>query len=114
MKDRATSIAKVLAGRCKINYTRAAVSKGAIPEGVSAKTLTEPLGYVMEAKIAAVTNPVDGKCQVTVQINSSDVETGFYAMGIAPVINADNNLVTAHRIGWIMVMILPFKTIFLL
>lgn len=75
-------IAKVLAGRCKMNYTRAAVGEGAIPEGVSPKELTEPPGYVMEAKIAAVTNPVDGECQVTVQINSSDVERGFYAMGI--------------------------------
>lgn len=75
-------IAKVLAGRCKMNYTRAAVGQGIIPEGVSPKTLTEPPDYVMEAKIAEVTNPVDGECQVTVQINSSDVETGFYAMGI--------------------------------
>jgi len=75
-------IAKVLAGRCKMNYTRAAVGQGAIPEGISPKSLTEPPDYVMEAKIAAVTNPVDGECQVTVQINSDDVEKGFYAMGI--------------------------------
>lgn len=75
-------IAKVLAGRCMMNYTRAAVGQGAIPEDVSPKALTEPPDYVMDAKIAAVTNPVDGECQVTVQINSSDVETGFYAMGI--------------------------------
>lgn len=75
-------IAKVLAGRCKMNYTRAAVGQGTIPADISPKTLTEPPDYVMDAKIAAVTNPVDGECQVTVQINSSDVETGFYAMGI--------------------------------
>lgn len=75
-------IAKVLAGRCKMNYTRAAVGQGTIPEDISPKSLTEPPDYVMDAKIAAITNPVDGECQVTVQINSSDVETGFYAMGI--------------------------------
>lgn len=75
-------IAKVLAGRCLMHYTRAAVGQGIIPEGVSPKSLTEPPDYVMEAKIAAITNPVDGECQVTVQINSDDVETGFYAMGI--------------------------------
>lgn len=75
-------IAKVLAGRCKMNYTRAAVGQGIIPEDVSPKSLTEPPDYVMDAKIAAVTNPVDGECQVTVQIKSDDVETGFYAMGI--------------------------------
>jgi len=75
-------IAKVLAGRCKMRYTRAAVGKGTIPEGVSPKSLTEPPDYVMDAQIAAVTNPIDGECQVTVQLNSSNVETGFYAMGI--------------------------------
>lgn len=75
-------IAKILAGRCKMHYTRAAVGEGTIPEGVSPKELTEPPDYVMEAKIAAVTNPLDGECQVTVQINSSDVARGFYAMGI--------------------------------
>lgn len=75
-------IAKVLAGRCKMNYTRAAVGQGAIAEGISPKTLTEPPGYVMDAMIAAVTNPVNGECQITVQINSSRVEHGFYCTGI--------------------------------
>lgn len=75
-------IAKVLAGRCKMHYTRAAVGKGEIPEGESPKTMREPAEYVMDAKISAITNPVDGECQVTVQINSSDVEQGFYATGI--------------------------------
>lgn len=75
-------IGKVLAGRCKMHYTRAAVGKGEIPEGQSPKTMTEPADYVMDAKIAAVTNPVNGECQVTVQINSSDVEHGFYCTGI--------------------------------
>lgn len=75
-------IAKVLAGRCQMHYTRAAVGKGTIPEGMSPKTMTEPAGYVMDAKIAAVGNPVDGECQVSVQINSNDVETGFHATGV--------------------------------
>ena len=75
-------IAKVLAGRCQMHYTRAAVGKGEIPEGESPKTMREHAEYVMDAKISAITNPVDGECQVTVQINSSDVEQGFYATGI--------------------------------
>ena len=36
----------------------------------------------MDAMIAAVTNPVDGECQVTVQIKSDNVETGFYLTNI--------------------------------
>lgn len=75
-------IAKVLAGRCQMHYTRAAVGKGEIPEGETPKTMTEPADYVMDAMISAVTNPVNGECQVTIQINSSDVEHGFYATGI--------------------------------
>lgn len=75
-------IGKVLAGQCTMNYTRAAVGKGTIGDDESPKTMTEPAGYVMNAKISAVTNPVNGECQVTVQINSSDVGSGFYATGI--------------------------------
>ncbi len=75
-------IGKVLAGRCSMRYTRAAVGKGQIPGGETPKTMTEPADYVMDAKISSVTNQVNGECQITVQINSSDVETGFYATGI--------------------------------
>lgn len=77
-----TLISKVLAGRCKMHYSRAALGKGHIPEGVSPKELTEPPEYVMDAMIAAITNPVNGECQVTVQVNSSDVEHGFYCTGV--------------------------------
>lgn len=75
-------IAKVLAGRCKMRYTRVAAGKGYIPEGETPKTMPEPAEYVMDAKIASISNPVDGECQVTIQINSADVETGFYCTGL--------------------------------
>lgn len=75
-------IGKVLAGRCGMRYTRVAAGKGEIPEGETPKTMTAPAGYVMDAVISAVTNPVDGECQVTVQINSAQVETGFYCTGL--------------------------------
>lgn len=71
-------IAKVLAGRCQMHYTRVAAGKGAIPDGLTPKELTEPPEYVMDAIISAVTNPVDGECQVSVQINSANVKEGFY------------------------------------
>ncbi len=74
-------IGKVLAGRCKMRYTRAAVGKGAIPEGESPKTVLEPPDYVMDAQIANVTNPVNGECQVSLQISSADVEHGFMVTG---------------------------------
>lgn len=75
-------IGKVLAGRCRMHYTRVAAGKGAIPEGQTPKTVTEPPDYVMDAMISSVTNPVDGECQVSVQLNSADVENGFYVTGL--------------------------------
>ena len=75
-------IGKVLAGRCKMKYTRAAVGSGFLEEGESPKTMDGPAGYVMDAVIAAVTNPVDGECMVTVQVNSSGVETGFFCTSV--------------------------------
>lgn len=35
-------IAKVLAGRCAMKYTRVAVGKGNIPDDKTPKTMTEP------------------------------------------------------------------------
>lgn len=75
-------IAKVLSGSCQMKYTKAAVGSGNIPDGKTPKTMTEPAGYVMDAKISSITTPIDGECQVTVQINSDDVEEGFFATGI--------------------------------
>ena len=71
-------IAKVLAGRCRMHYTRVAAGKGELSEDLTPKTLTEPPEYVMDAMISSVTNPIDGECQVSVQINSANVENGFY------------------------------------
>ena len=75
-------IAKVLAGRCSMHYTRVAAGKGYIPEDETPKTVDVPPDYVMDAMISAVSNPVDGECQVSIQLNSSNVETGFYVTGL--------------------------------
>lgn len=75
-------IGKVLAGRCSMRYVRAAVGSGKIPEGKTPKTMTDSAGYVMDAQISGVSNPVDGECQVTVQIKSDNVASGFYATNI--------------------------------
>lgn len=75
-------IGKVLAGRCQMRYTRAAVGKGSIPDGKTPKTMDCPPEYVMDAKIASVSNPIDGECQVTLQVRSDEVENGFYITGI--------------------------------
>ena len=75
-------IGKVLAGRCRMHYTRVAVGKGTISEGMTPKTIDEPPDYVMDAMISSITNPVDGECQVSIQLNSADVESGFYVKNL--------------------------------
>lgn len=75
-------LAKVLAGRCTIKYTKAVVGSGYVPDDMTPKTMTGPADYVMDARIVAVTNPVDGECQVTIQVKSDDVAIGFYATNI--------------------------------
>lgn len=71
-------LGKVLAGKCQMHYTRAAVGCGKIPDGETPKTMQNPADYVMDAMISAVSTPSNGECQVTVQINSSGVNTGFF------------------------------------
>lgn len=75
-------IAKVLAGKCKMQYTKAKVGKGNLELSENPKDQTNVKDYVMDAQIAAITNPSNGECQVTIQINSANVENGFYATGI--------------------------------
>ena len=75
-------ISKVLAGRCKMKYTRAAVGKGVLPNGKSPKIMTEAMDFVMSANIASISNPVNGECQVSVQIKSDDVREGFYTTNV--------------------------------
>lgn len=72
-------MAKVIAGKCQMHYTRAAVGSGKIPAGKTPESMTEPADYVMDALISSVSVPVDGQCQVTLQINSSDVDADFLA-----------------------------------
>ncbi len=75
-------IAKVLAGRCEMKYTRATVGKGRIPDDKTPATMTGSAEYVMDAKISGVSNPVKGECQVTVQLKSDDVQEDFRATNV--------------------------------
>lgn len=75
-------LAKVLAGKCTMKYTKAKIGSGTIQEEQDPRTMTEVAGYVMDGQLSGVTTPVDGECQVTVQINSNNVSEGFYCTGI--------------------------------
>ena len=75
-------IGKVLAGRCTLKYTKATVGKGNIPDDKTPKTMEGSAEYVMDVPISGITNPVDGECQVSVQISSANVTTGFYCTNV--------------------------------
>ncbi len=77
-----TLLAKVLAGRCELRYTRVAAGSGSLTSSQDPRTMTQPAGYQMDAVIAGVSNPVDGECQVTVQIDSDNVASAFYLTGL--------------------------------
>ena len=78
-------LGKVMAGRCQMHYTRAAVGKGTIPEGETPKNHAGTCGLCDGRENFGGHEPGGRECQwkcSAVQINSSDVEQGFYATGI--------------------------------
>lgn len=70
-------IAKALSGNHGLEYTRAAVGKGTLPDGVAPGEMTASSDYVANAKILGITNPASGQYQVTVQLSSADVDEAF-------------------------------------
>ena len=81
-KGAAPLIAKVLAGKCPMRYTKATVGSGHIPDGTNPEDMLEVAGYVMDALILSATNPENGECHVVVQINSDSVTEGFDLTGV--------------------------------
>ena len=77
-----TLIAKVLAGRCTLKLYPGCGRQGRYPGRSTPKTMTGPADYVMDVPISGVTNPVDGECQVSVQVSSTNVQTGFYCTNV--------------------------------
>ena len=75
-------IAKVMAGQCLMTYTKAAVGQGYLMENTQPKDMTAPAGYVMDVPISSASNPSDGECQVSIQIDSADVATEFDCTGV--------------------------------
>lgn len=69
-------LTKLLAAQGELNFTRAAVGTGKIPEGYSAEALTGLTQYKMDAEIASY-GVESEKAYVTCQISSEKVSEGF-------------------------------------
>lgn len=72
-------IAKLMATKTAIKFTRAAVGSGTVPEGMAPKDMTDLAEWQAPGAIADISTPVPGEAQTTFQVFSRDVEVGFLA-----------------------------------
>ena len=72
-------IAKLMASKSEIQFTRAAVGAGTIPEGMSTKDMTDLADWRAEGLISDISTPVPGEAQLVFQVFSRDVPVGFLA-----------------------------------
>lgn len=72
-------IAKLMATKSQIQFTRAAVGAGTIPEGVSPKDMTDLADWRADGMISDISTPVPGEAQLVFQVFSRDVPVGFLA-----------------------------------
>jgi len=77
-----TLIAKLLATKGSLNYTRATVGTGGIPEDKSPEEMEDLTQYMKDGYIAFIGNPDDGEVEVVVQVFSAGVTVGFSATQI--------------------------------
>ena len=72
-------IAKLMARKSEIQFTRAAVGAGTIPEGMSPKDMTDLADWRADGMISDISTPVPGVAQLVFQVFSRDVQVGFLA-----------------------------------
>ena len=72
-------IAKLMARKSEIQFTRAAVGAGTIPEGMSPKDMTDLADWRADGMISDISTPVPGEAQLVFQVFSRDVQVGFLA-----------------------------------
>ena len=76
-------IAKLLASRGELLFTKVTVGSGTVPEGKTPESMTDLAEYRMNGMIAAISNPLGGEATVTVQALSDGLEEGFPATELA-------------------------------
>ncbi len=72
-------IAKCMASKTKIEFTRAAVGSGIIPDGIAPKNMTDLVNYEADGVISEINSPAAGEAQIVFQVFSRDVSVGFLA-----------------------------------
>ena len=72
-------LAKLLASQTKIQFTRAALGSGTVPDGKTPQEMTDLAEYKVDGTISEIGTPVPGEAQTTFQVFSRDVDVGFLA-----------------------------------
>lgn len=72
-------IAKLMATKSQIEFTRAAVGSGSVPEGKAPKDMTDLAEWQADGMISDISTPVPGEAQTVFQVFSRDVAVGFLA-----------------------------------
>jgi len=76
-------IAKLLASRGELRFTRATVGSGTVPEGMTPEEMTGLNHHDMDGMIVAIDNPNNGEAAVVVQAFSEGFPYGFFATEVA-------------------------------
>jgi len=97
-------IAKVLAGRCAMKYTRVAVGKGNIPDDKTPKTMTEPADYVMDAGVVNGCETGDGVVKFySKEIPAADISTCIILFGKGGGGESDLTVATREQLGHVKI-----------
>lgn len=72
-------LGKILAAQTPLVISYAMIGSGDMPSGTTPGAMTDLAAPVMEATIAAMTNPAAGEVKLLLQVLSTDVTTAFIA-----------------------------------
>lgn len=72
-------LGRILAQKGGVNYTKAELDSGDLPEGTIIDELTAPVQYAGDGLIASVENTGNGEATIVVQAHSMGVAVGFTA-----------------------------------
>ena len=75
-------LGRILAQKGGVNYTKAELDSGDLPEGTIIDELTAPVQYAGEGLIASVENTGNGEATIVVQAHSMGVAVGFPCKGV--------------------------------
>jgi hypothetical protein len=72
-------IAKCLASQSMVQFTRAAIGSGTIPDGGTPQSMTDLAEWRADGTISNICTPVAGEAEIDFQVFSQNIPVGFFA-----------------------------------